>query len=51
MILGMATDHLVPDDLREMYHVREWRNAAGVLATACPNEWADIMVAGQFDLL
>jgi hypothetical protein len=26
-----------------MYHVREWRNAAGILATACPAEWADII--------
>jgi hypothetical protein len=24
-------------------HVREWRNAAGVLATACPGEWQDII--------
>ena len=27
---------------RELYEVREWRNAAGVLATAYPDEWADI---------
>ncbi len=39
----MPTDHLVPEDLRRLYHVREWRNAAGVLATACPEEWADII--------
>ncbi|MFO1207614.1 MAG: BglII/BstYI family type II restriction endonuclease [Amaricoccus sp.] len=39
----MATDHLVPDDLRRLYHVREWRNAAGVLMTACPGEWQDII--------
>lgn len=39
----MPTDHLVPDDLRRLYHVKEWRNAAGVLATACPDEWADIV--------
>jgi hypothetical protein len=38
----MSTEHLVPDDLRERYHVKEWRNAAGVLATACPQEWRDI---------
>jgi hypothetical protein len=35
----MSTLHLVPDDLRERYHVKEWRNAIGVLATACPAEW------------
>ena len=39
----MPTDHLVPEDLRRLYHVREWRNAAGVLMTACPEEWADIL--------
>jgi hypothetical protein len=38
----MSTVHLVPDDLRARYHVKEWRNAAGVLATACPAEWAEI---------
>ena len=38
----MSTIHLVPDDLQERYHVKEWRNAAGVLATACPEEWEDI---------
>jgi hypothetical protein len=39
----MSTIHLVPDDLRHLYHVDEWRNAAGVLATACPNEWVEII--------
>lgn len=39
----MSTVHLVPDDLRDLYHVKEWRNATGVLATACPQEWAEIM--------
>lgn len=38
----MSTEHLVPADLRDLYHVREWRNAAGVLSTACPVEWDDI---------
>lgn len=38
----MSTEHLVPDDLRTLYHVREWRNAAGVLATACPQQWTEI---------
>ncbi|MFO1144093.1 MAG: BglII/BstYI family type II restriction endonuclease [Amaricoccus sp.] len=48
----MATEHLVPDDLRLLYHVREWRNAAGVLMTACPEEWADIVgVLRSFRLL
>ena len=39
----MTTEHLVPQDLRDLYHVREWRNAAGVLSTACPNEWVEIV--------
>lgn len=38
----MPTIHLVPDDLRERHHVKEWRNAAGVLSTACPAEWQDV---------
>jgi hypothetical protein len=39
----MATEHFVPQDLRDLYHVREWRNAAGVLTTACPTEWVEIV--------
>lgn len=43
---------MVPEDLRELYLVKEWRNAAGVLATACPEEWADIIdVLRNFRLL
>lgn len=26
-----------------MYHVKEWRNATGVLTTACPGEWVEIL--------
>ena len=48
----MTTDHLIPEDLRRLYHVREWRNAAGVLATACASEWDDIIgVLRAFRLL
>lgn len=48
----MPTEHLIPEDLRTLYHVREWRNAAGVLSTACPSEWRDIIdVLRQFRLL
>jgi len=39
----MSTLHLVPEDLQRLYHVREWRNATGVLATACPDEWQEII--------
>jgi hypothetical protein len=48
----MSTEHLVPEDLRRLYHVKEWRNAAGILATACPDEWAEIIeVLRGFKLL
>ncbi len=48
----MPTEHLVPADLRELYHVREWRNAAGVLCTAAPEEWNDLVeVLRAFRLL
>jgi len=39
----MSTLHLLPERLRELYIVKEWRNASGILATACPDEWADIL--------
>lgn len=48
----MSTVHLVPDDIRERYHVKEWRNATGVLKTACPSEWRDVLaVLREFRLL
>nr|WP_246754507.1 BglII/BstYI family type II restriction endonuclease [Bradyrhizobium diazoefficiens] len=48
----MSTLHLVPADLTDRYHVKEWRNAAGILSTACPNEWAELQeVLRQFKLL
>jgi hypothetical protein len=48
----MTTLHLVPEDLRTLYHVHEWRNAAGVLQTACPEEWTEIIeVLRSFKLL
>jgi hypothetical protein len=39
----MSTEHLIPADLLEMYHVKEWRNATGILTTACAGEWADVV--------
>jgi Restriction endonuclease BglII len=39
----MVTKNLVPEDLRETYQVEEWRNAAGILQTAHPREWQDII--------
>lgn len=38
----MTTDHLVPPDVADLYEVHEWRNAVGVLQTACPDEWKEI---------
>lgn len=52
MLATMSTLHLVPEELRKLYLVKEWRNAAGVLATACPREWDEIIrVLSQFRLL
>jgi hypothetical protein len=39
----MVTLHLIPEDVAAAYEVREWRNAAGVLSTAHPEEWEDII--------
>jgi hypothetical protein len=41
----LPTDHLVPPDVKSLYEVHEWRNAIGVLTTACPREWAEIQEA------
>jgi hypothetical protein len=50
--LPMSTIHLIPADLLERYHVKEWRNATGVLSTACPKEWDELQeVLRQFKLL
>ena len=47
----MSTIHLVPNDIRENYIVHEWRNATGVLTTACGNEWSDVLtVLRAFEL-
>lgn len=39
----MVTLHLIPADIRGAYEVHEWRNAAGVLSTAHPTEWKDVL--------
>lgn len=39
----MVTKHLIPQDIADTYEVHEWRNAAGVLTTAHPEEWSDIL--------
>lgn len=48
----MSTEHLIPADLLEKYHVKEWRNATGILTTACSDEWAEVVeVLRGFQLL
>ena len=41
----MTTTHLVSADIAALYEIHEWRNAVGVLSTACPQEWNDIQAA------
>lgn len=41
----MSTRHLIPDDISEYFEIHEWRNAIGVLLTACPSEWAEIQAS------
>jgi Restriction endonuclease BglII len=43
MLSPMVTLHLIPNDIAETYEVHEWRNAAGVLSTAHPTEWEDVI--------
>jgi hypothetical protein len=39
----MVTNHLIPADITASYEVHEWRNATGVISTAHPSEWNDIV--------
>jgi Restriction endonuclease BglII len=41
----MVTTHLIPPDITQRFEVHEWRNATGILETAHPAEWADIVAA------
>lgn len=41
----MTTTHLIPPDILELYEVHEWRNAAGVISTACSDEWNEVIEA------
>ena len=48
----MSTIHLVPQDVKNLYEVYEWRNATGILQTAKPDHWAEILMAlREFRLL
>lgn len=39
----MSTLHLVPEDIRLNYETHEWRNAVGVLSSAYPIQWNEIL--------
>jgi hypothetical protein len=39
----MTTKHLIPPDVTALYEVHEWRNAVGVLTTACTAEWEQVL--------
>ncbi len=41
----MSTLHLIPEDVTKLYEVYEWRNATGVLQTAKPTHWNEILSA------
>lgn len=36
-------DAFIPDDIRQLYEVHNYRNAAQVLATGCPDEFKEIL--------
>ena len=39
----MSTEHLIPAELLNGYHIKEWRNATGILTTACKQEWDEVI--------
>lgn len=48
----MSVVRLIPEDIRNLYEIHEWRNACAVLHGAHPEEWADILtVLREFRLL
>lgn len=50
--MNQRTLDLIPKELSEFYEFQEWRNAVAVLATAYPEEWADILeILADFRIL
>ena len=48
----MAALDLVPDEIQDLYEVREWRNALAILTAAHPDQWREtIEVLSNFRLL
>jgi hypothetical protein len=39
-----VSELLLPDEIRRLYEVHEWRHACAVLSTEFPGEWEDIVV-------
>lgn len=39
----MSVERFVPEDVRALYEVHEWRNGLAVLSAARPDEWNDIV--------
>ncbi len=41
--MDASDNDLVPEELRRLYEVREWRHAISILANDFPGEWRDIV--------
>jgi len=39
----MSAERFVPEDIRALYSVKDWRNCLAVLSAANPDEWRDIL--------
>ncbi|MCL5677411.1 MAG: restriction endonuclease [Firmicutes bacterium] len=39
----MGSEHLMPNDILDLYEVHEWRNACAVLAAAHSREWNELL--------
>lgn len=39
----MAGLLLIPDDIRDLYEVHEWKHACAILTTDFPDEWQDLL--------
>jgi hypothetical protein len=39
----MSVERFVPEDIRVLYEVHEWRNGLAVLSAANPEEWSDLL--------
>ena len=44
-------DAFIPEDIRDLYEIHLYRNAAQVLATGCPNEFQELIEELHFGWL